>query len=85
MLIIIAVVVAVTVGVTVAVVAVGQILDVTNNDLNDIPSELGLVRTLNKLVITGNMLRRMKRSVAEDTVENMKKYLKSRLRPGKSS
>lgn len=39
-----------------------QILDVQNNSLNDFPSELGRVESLQKILASGNFLRKVNKT-----------------------
>ncbi len=38
------------------IIIYNQTLDVSRNDINDIPAELGLIDTLQKLLVDGNMI-----------------------------
>lgn len=54
-------------------------LDVSRNDINDIPAEFGLIDTLQKLLVDGNFLRKVNRGVFDGKINEVKKYLRSRL------
>ncbi|CAH0516396.1 unnamed protein product [Peronospora belbahrii] len=53
-------------------------LDVTNNDLHDLPAGLGYLKHLNHLLVEGNPLRSIRRSVISSGTEPLKKYLRTR-------
>lgn len=53
-------------------------LDVSNNDLADLPPGLGYLKHLNHIVIDGNPLRAIRRSVLSAGCESLKKYLRTR-------
>jgi len=60
-------------------------LDVSNNDLSDIPGEVGLMMTLNKLIVDGNPLRKFPKnklslqSAGGQGIHALKKYLLTRI------
>ncbi len=56
-----------------------KFIDASNNDLSDIPSELGLLPALSKLVLDGNPLRRVPVHKRSAGIEALKKYLASRI------
>ncbi|RLN92892.1 hypothetical protein BBJ28_00021544 [Nothophytophthora sp. Chile5] len=53
-------------------------LDLTNNDLHDLPAELGYLKYLNHLLVEGNPLRSIRRSIIASGTEPLKKYLRTR-------
>uniref|UniRef100_K3X9W6 Disease resistance R13L4/SHOC-2-like LRR domain-containing protein n=1 Tax=Globisporangium ultimum (strain ATCC 200006 / CBS 805.95 / DAOM BR144) TaxID=431595 RepID=K3X9W6_GLOUD len=53
-------------------------LDMTNNDLNELPAGLGYLKDLNHLLVEGNPLRTIRRSVISGGSEVLKKYLRTR-------
>ncbi|CAI5708654.1 unnamed protein product [Peronospora destructor] len=53
-------------------------LDVTNNDLHDLPAGLGYLKHLDHLLVEGNPLRSIRRSVISSGTEPLKKYLRTR-------
>jgi len=55
-------------------------LDVSGNNLNDLPPTLATIESLECIVATGNPLRRIKRSVIGDA-RMLKQFLRSRLPP----
>lgn len=54
-------------------------LDVSNNDLHDLPNVLGLMPSLNKIEVEGNPIKKIRQNLLLGSVENLKKYLKSRI------
>lgn len=56
-----------------------KILDLSNNDLQTLPPELGLLKTLNKLQIEGNPLRAIRMAIRQGGTETIKKYLASKI------
>ncbi|TYZ62499.1 hypothetical protein PybrP1_008709 [[Pythium] brassicae (nom. inval.)] len=56
-------------------------LDVSNNDLADLPPGLGYLKHLNHIVVDGNPLRAIRRSVLSAGCESLKKYLRTRGAP----
>ncbi|GMF22144.1 unnamed protein product [Phytophthora fragariaefolia] len=53
-------------------------LDVTNNDLHDLPAGLGYLKYLDHLLVDGNPLRSVRRSLISAGTEPLKKYLRTR-------
>ncbi|KAH7492130.1 Leucine-rich repeat-containing protein 40 [Phytophthora ramorum] len=53
-------------------------LDVTNNDLHDLPAGLGYLKYLDHLLVEGNPLRSVRRSIISSGTEPLKKYLRTR-------
>ncbi|KAG7381856.1 hypothetical protein PHYPSEUDO_005512 [Phytophthora pseudosyringae] len=53
-------------------------LDVTNNDLSDLPPGLGYLKHLNHFLLDGNPLRAIRRAVISSGCESLKKYLRTR-------
>uniref|UniRef100_K3X9W3 Disease resistance R13L4/SHOC-2-like LRR domain-containing protein n=1 Tax=Globisporangium ultimum (strain ATCC 200006 / CBS 805.95 / DAOM BR144) TaxID=431595 RepID=K3X9W3_GLOUD len=56
-------------------------LDLSNNDLSDLPPGLGYLKHLNHIVIDGNPLRAIRRSILSAGCESLKKYLRTRGSP----
>lgn len=61
-----------------------KLLDVSNNDLQSLPPELGLMRDLTKINIEGNPLRSIKMSIRMGGTNNLKKYLQGKIDPNKN-
>lgn len=53
-------------------------LDVTNNDLHELPAGLGYVKDLHHFLVEGNPLRTIRRAVVSGGSEVLKKYLRTR-------
>ncbi|RLN47620.1 hypothetical protein BBJ29_005626, partial [Phytophthora kernoviae] len=53
-------------------------LDLTNNDLHDLPAGLGYLKYLNHLLVEGNPLRSIRSSIISSGTEPLKKYLRTR-------
>lgn len=53
-------------------------LDLTNNDLHELPPGLGYLKDLHHLLVEGNPLRTIRRSVISGGSEVLKKYLRTR-------
>mmetsp|Transcript_921 Transcript_921/g.1305 ORF Transcript_921/g.1305 Transcript_921/m.1305 type:complete len:233 (+) Transcript_921:1181-1879(+) len=53
-------------------------LELSNNDLSEVPFQLGYMKTLQILKIDGNRLKRIRRGVIEGGTEKLKSYLRSR-------
>lgn len=53
-------------------------LDLTNNDLNELPAGLGYLKDLHHLMVEGNPLRTIRRAVISGGSEVLKKYLRTR-------
>ncbi|GMF12144.1 unnamed protein product [Phytophthora lilii] len=58
-------------------------LDLTNNDLHDLPAGLGYLKYLDHLLVDGNPLRSVRRSIISAGTEPLKKYLRTRGGPPK--
>ncbi|EEY53634.1 uncharacterized protein PITG_07321 [Phytophthora infestans T30-4] len=56
-------------------------LDVTNNDLFDLPPGFGYLKYLTHLLVEGNPLRSIRRSIISAGTEPLKKYLRTRGKP----
>lgn len=56
-------------------------LDMSNNDLSDLPPGLGYLKHLNHIVVDGNPLRAIRRSILSAGCESLKKYLRTRGAP----
>lgn len=56
-------------------------LDLSNNDLVDLPPGLGYLKHLNHIIVDGNPLRAIRRSVLSAGCESLKKYLRTRGAP----
>lgn len=57
-------------------------LDLSNNDLPDLPSELGFIDGLVRLQVEGNPLKAIRQNIRAGGVNAIKKYLKDRMDPG---
>lgn len=53
-------------------------LDLSNNELADLPHELGFIVSLTRIALEGNPLRKIRRGLLEQGAEVLKKYLRSR-------
>lgn len=53
-------------------------LDMTNNDLHELPAGLGYLKDLHHLMVEGNPLRTIRRAVISGGSEVLKKYLRTR-------
>ncbi|KAL3667501.1 hypothetical protein V7S43_007721 [Phytophthora oleae] len=56
-------------------------LDVTNNDLRDLPPGFGYLKYLDHLLVEGNPLKSIRRSIISSGTEPLKKYLRTRGSP----
>lgn len=56
-------------------------LDISNNDLPDLPSELGFIDSLVRLQLEGNPLKAIRQNIRAGGVNQIKKYLKDRMDP----
>ena len=54
-------------------------LDISNNDLSDLPSEIGLLPKLVRITLDGNPLKCIRPNIRTGGSEVIKKYLKSRI------
>jgi Leucine-rich repeat (LRR) protein len=54
-------------------------LDLSNNDLSDLPSELGILPKLTRINIEGNPMKTIKSSMRTAGAEVLKKYLVTRI------
>jgi hypothetical protein len=55
-----------------------KVLDVSNNDLGDLPPALGYISTLQRLLVEGNPIRTIRRSLLTQSTVHLKKYLCTR-------
>mmetsp|Transcript_30197 Transcript_30197/g.56130 ORF Transcript_30197/g.56130 Transcript_30197/m.56130 type:complete len:633 (-) Transcript_30197:945-2843(-) len=62
-----------------------KVLDVSNNDLNDLPPSLGYIATLQRLLVEGNPIRSIRRSLLCQSTVDLKKYLCTRGPPLQAS
>ena len=60
-----------------------KFLDICNNDLSDLPAGLGYLKHLNRLLLDGNSMRGIRRSIISSGHEALKKYLRTRGAPPK--
>lgn len=58
-----------------------KLLDISNNDLQNLPPELGIMKNLNKIQIEGNPLRSIRMGVRTAGTNVIKKYLASKIDP----
>ena len=56
-----------------------MILDISFNDLRTIPPELGLIKSLRKIVLEGNAIRSIRSAILNGSTDKLKDYLKSRI------
>ncbi|KAK9266212.1 hypothetical protein L1049_025377 [Liquidambar formosana] len=56
-----------------------SVLDLSNNSLSGLPSEIGKMTTLRKLLLTGNPLRTLRSSLVSGPTPALLRYLRSRL------
>jgi Leucine-rich repeat (LRR) protein len=65
------------------IVALQQLktLDLSNNDLPDLPSELGFIDSLVRIQIEGNPLRAIRQNLRTAGTNAIKKYLRDRIAP----
>eukprot|EP01017_Pseudomicrothorax_dubius_P038901 TRINITY_DN5901_c0_g1_i3.p1 TRINITY_DN5901_c0_g1~~TRINITY_DN5901_c0_g1_i3.p1 ORF type:complete len:763 (+),score=167.89 TRINITY_DN5901_c0_g1_i3:74-2290(+) len=56
-------------------------LDVSNNDLSDVPNELGFMTSLVRIALEGNPLKAIRSSVRQAGAEVVKRYLRDRQAP----
>ncbi|CAJ1362427.1 unnamed protein product, partial [Effrenium voratum] len=54
-------------------------LDLSNNDISQVPPELGLVKDLTRLALAGNPIRTIRPELLRGGAEALKKFLRSRL------
>jgi Leucine-rich repeat (LRR) protein len=59
-------------------------LDLSNNELSDLPGELGRIASLTRIALEGNPLRRIRRGLLDQGTEALKRFLRSRLSEGLS-
>lgn len=62
-----------------------KVLDVSNNDLNDLPPALGYIATLQRLLLEGNPIRSIRRTLLSQSTVDLKKYLCTRGPPLQAS
>lgn len=55
-------------------------IDVRNNNIGDIPAAIGYMKSLSRLLVEGNPIRTIRRTILAPT-SNLKKYLRTRGRP----
>ena len=58
-----------------------KLLDISNNDLNQLPPELGIMPNLTKIQIEGNPLRSIRMAIRTGGTNRLKKYLSSKIDP----
>lgn len=56
-------------------------LDVSNNDLPDLPCEIGFINTLVRIQLEGNPLKTMRQNIRTGGPNVIKKYLQDRMDP----
>ena len=56
-----------------------KLLDISNNDLQNLPPELGLMKGLVKVLIEGNPMKSIRMGIRQQGTEALKKYLASRI------
>lgn len=56
-------------------------LDLSNNDLPDLPCEIGFIDGLVRLQLEGNPLKAIRQNIRAGGVNTIKKYLKDRMDP----
>jgi Leucine-rich repeat (LRR) protein len=55
-----------------------KVLDISNNSLNDLPPSLGYIAALQRLLVEGNPIRAIRRSLLAQSTVELKKYLCTR-------
>lgn len=55
-------------------------VDVRNNNIGDIPAAIGYMKSLSRLIVEGNPIRSIRRTLLAPT-SSLKKYLRTRGRP----
>jgi len=61
-----------------------RVIDITNNNVTDIPASLGYNKALQRLQIEGNPIRTIRRTLLTQSTEELKKYLRTRGGPALS-
>ena len=61
-----------------------KLLDVSNNDMQSLLPELGLMKNLTKILIEGNPLKSIRLAIRQGGTNNLKKYLTSKIDPNKA-
>ena len=56
-------------------------LDLENNDLPDLPCEIGFINSLVRLQVEGNPLKTIRQNIRNGGTNILKKYLKDRMPP----
>ena len=54
-------------------------LDLSNNDLPDLPSEIGFINSLVRIQIEGNPLKAIRQNIRASGTNQLKNYLKDRM------
>lgn len=62
-----------------------RLLDVSNNDINDLPASVGYMESLQRCGLEGNPIRSIRRTLLSGSVEELKKYLRTRGGPPQST
>lgn len=55
-----------------------RVIDITNNNISDIPASLGYNKSLQRFQIEGNPIRTIRRTLLTQSTEDLKKYLRTR-------
>ena len=55
-----------------------KVLDFSNNEISDVPFELGYIASLDRLLIDGNPIRTIRRSLIGQSTADLKTFLRSR-------
>lgn len=55
-----------------------KLLDFSNNEIADVPYELGYIEPLSRLALEGNPIRTIRRTLLSQSTEELKKYLRTR-------
>ena len=55
-----------------------RVLDLSNNDLSDLPITLGFIKSLSTLHLEGNLLRSVRQTLLQGGAEQLKEYLRNR-------
>ena len=56
-------------------------LDISNNDLPDLPGEIGFINSLVRIQLEGNPLKTMRQNIRTGGTNVVKKYLQDRMDP----
>ena len=54
-------------------------LDLSNNDMPDLPSELGFINSLVRMQIEGNPLKAIRQNIRASGTNNIKNYLRDKM------